>query len=38
MSEQKRKETAAFLLKDMEATAARLRDLIVSMPPHDLLG
>ena len=41
--EQKRKETAslltaASLLKDMETTAARMRELIVAMPPHDLLG
>lgn len=34
----KRKEAAASLLKDMEATAARMRELIVAMPPHDLLG
>lgn len=38
MSEQRRKEAAASLLKDMEATADRMRELIVSMPPHDLLG
>lgn len=38
MDEQKRKEVAASLLKDMEATAARMRELIVAMPPHDLLG
>lgn len=38
MDEQKRKEIAASLLKDMEATAARMRELIVAMPPHDLLG
>ena len=38
MNEQKRKETAASLLKDMETTAARMRELIVTMPPHDLLG
>lgn len=25
-------------MKDMEATAARMRELIVGMPPHDLLG
>ncbi|MCO1445308.1 hypothetical protein [Burkholderia multivorans] len=33
-----RKEAAASLLTDMEATAARMRELIVAMPPHDLLG
>jgi hypothetical protein len=38
MNEKKRKETAASLLKDMEATAARMRALIVGMPAHDLLG
>ena len=38
MDEKKRKEAAASLLKDMEATAARMRELIVAMPPHDLLG
>lgn len=38
MNEIKQKETAASLLKDMEATAARMRELIVAMPPHDLLG
>jgi hypothetical protein len=38
MNEIKRKETAASLLKDMETTAARMRELIVAMPPHDLLG
>lgn len=38
MDEIKRKETAASLLKDMGTTAARMRELIVSMPPHDLLG
>ena len=36
--EKKRKEAAAKLLKEMEATAARMRELIVSMPPYDLLG
>jgi hypothetical protein len=35
---QKRKEAASSLLRDMEATAARMRALIVAMPPHDLLG
>lgn len=38
MNEQKRKEAAASLLKDMEATATCMRELIVAMPPHDLLG
>ena len=26
------------MLKEMEATAAQMRELIVAMPPHDLLG
>lgn len=38
MDDKKRKEAAASLLKDMEATAARMRELIVAMPPHDLIG
>jgi hypothetical protein len=38
MDEKKRKEVATSLLKDMETTAARMRELIVAMPPHDLLG
>lgn len=38
MDDKKRKEPAAFLVKDMEATSARMRELIVAMPPHDLLG
>jgi len=38
MDEKKRKEAAASLLKDMEKTAARMRELIVAMPPHELLG
>jgi hypothetical protein len=38
MGEIKRKEAIASLLKAMETTAARMRDLIVAMPPHDLLG
>ncbi len=38
MNEIKHKEATASLLKAMEATAARMRDLIVAMPPHDLLG
>ncbi|SPZ35320.1 Uncharacterised protein [Agrobacterium tumefaciens] len=36
--DEKLKESAASLMKDMEATAARMRELIVGMPPHDLLG
>lgn len=38
MDQKKRKEAAASLLKDMEATSARMRELIVAMPPHDLVG
>jgi hypothetical protein len=38
MDERKLKEAAVSLLKDMEASAARMRELIVAMPPHDLLG
>ena len=38
MDEKKRKEAADALLKDMESTAAQMRELIVAMPPHDLLG
>lgn len=38
MSEKNRKEIAASLLTDMETTAARMRELIVAMPPHDVLG
>lgn len=38
MNEEKAKEAAASLLQDMEATAARMREIIVAMPPHDLLG
>lgn len=34
----KSKEATESLMKDMEATAARMRGLIVGMPPHDLLG
>lgn len=36
--EEDRKRGAASLLKDMEFTSARMRELIVKMPPHDLLG
>ncbi len=38
INEQKRKEAAASLINNMETTAAQIRDLIVAMPPHDLLG
>jgi hypothetical protein len=38
MDEQKRKEDATSLLKDMKTIAARVRELIVAMPAHDLLG
>lgn len=38
VDKKKRKEEAASLLKDMGKTAARMRELIVAMPPHDLLG
>ncbi|KAB2737763.1 SEC-C metal-binding domain-containing protein [Brucella anthropi] len=38
MNEKKPNDAAASLLKDMENTAARMRELIVAMPPHDLLG
>lgn len=38
INEQKRIEAAASLLNDMETTAAQIRELIVAMPPHDLLG
>lgn len=38
MDEEERKKVAGFLLRSMEATAARMRELIVLMPPHDLLG
>ncbi|MEQ3637241.1 MAG: SEC-C metal-binding domain-containing protein [Thalassolituus sp.] len=37
MSEE-RKKALVSLLQDMEAIAARMRELIVNMPPHDLLG
>lgn len=32
------KKASISLLRDMEASAARMRELIVTMPPHDLLG
>ena len=38
MDEKKRKEAAVALLKEMEAIAARMRELILFTPPHDLLG
>lgn len=38
IGEQKRKEVAASVLRDMEVIAARMRALIVTMPAHDLLG
>lgn len=38
MDEKIRKEAAASLLNEMAVTAARMRELIVAMPPHDLLG
>jgi hypothetical protein len=38
VDEKKRKAAAESLLKNMEATAARMRELITVMPPHDLLG
>lgn len=37
-NDERLKEAAACLLKEMEATAARMRALIVAMPAHDLLG
>ncbi len=38
MDDKELKEVEASILKDMQATAARMRELIVIMPPHDLLG
>lgn len=38
MDREKMTEACVSLLKSMETTAARMRDLIVAMPPHDLLG
>jgi hypothetical protein len=35
---QKTNEAAASLLEEMKTTAAQMRELIVGMPPHDLLG
>ena len=36
--EEDRKKATASLLKDMESIADRMRELIVKMPQHDLLG
>ncbi len=36
--EQKRKQAATSLLKEMATIAARMRTLIAAMPPHELLG
>ena len=36
--EDKLKESVTSLMRDMEAIATRMRELIVGMPPHDLLG
>lgn len=38
MDEKRRTGVVASLLNDMESTATRMRELIVAMPPHDLLG
>lgn len=38
MDKQNLEGNAASLLKEMEATAAQMRGLIIAMPPHDLLG
>ena len=38
MGEKERKKAEESLLKDMQAIAGRMRELIVSMPPLDLLG
>jgi hypothetical protein len=38
MDQKKRKEVAVSLLKEMEVIATRMRELILTMPPHDLLG
>lgn len=38
MDKKKWKEASVSLLKDMEATAAHMRELIVAMSPRDLLG
>lgn len=36
--EEERNKAAASLLKDVESIVDRMRELIVKMPPHDLLG
>lgn len=38
MDEKTCREAAVSLLKEMKATATRMRELIVAMPPHDLIG
>lgn len=38
MNEKKRLEAVASTMTEMEALAHRIRDLIASQPPHDLLG
>ncbi len=38
MDEKERKEAEAALLTEMQTTAASMREIIVAMPPHDLLG
>lgn len=38
MDQENMTDACASLLRGMESTAARMRDLIVAMPPHDLLG
>ena len=38
MDVKEQEQAEASLLKDMQSTAACMRELIVAMPPHDLLG
>ena len=38
MDENSRKQAAASLLEEMTVIAHRMRELIIAMPPHDLLG
>ncbi len=38
MDQEKMTDAYVSLLRGMESTAAHMRDLIVAMPPHDLLG
>ncbi len=38
LDEDKLTKGAVSLMKDMEITAKRMRELIIGMPPHDLLG